>query len=292
MQHVVTRPQPPFRSADGRLEIHQIPSWLDNLIWLAVCTETGAGVVIDGPEAKPVLDYCEAQGIELTGVLNTHTHPDHIGVNKQLIKLGRADGLSITGAARVADRVPGLTRGVDEGDTVQIGAVTGQVWLTEGHLNGHLSFLFDDLIFCGDTLIAGGCGFLFDGPAAKLHHSLQRIVGLDPATRICGAHEYTQDNLRFAWFVEPGSPALKARVDRVWALRAEGGCAVPSTVGEERDTNPFVRGHVPALQAGLQARVPGVDLRDPVAIFAATRALKDTKQHREAVSDADLGVAP
>ncbi|MCA9546931.1 MAG: MBL fold metallo-hydrolase, partial [Myxococcales bacterium] len=194
MQHAVTQPIPPFKTADGRLEIHGIPVWVDNLSWLAVCTRTGAAVVIDGPEAPPVLAKCAALGAELTGVLNTHVHGDHVGVNQGLAKLGLLGGLTVCGPAKQAAKVPGLTRGVGEGDRVQIGAVEGQVWLTEGHQDGHVSFVFGDALFCGDTLFAGGCGYLFDGPPAKMHASLQRLMTLDGATRAFCAHEYTQDN--------------------------------------------------------------------------------------------------
>ncbi|MCA9640982.1 MAG: MBL fold metallo-hydrolase, partial [Myxococcales bacterium] len=159
MQHVVSQPTPPFKSHSGALEVHQIPAWQDNLIWLIAYGNKQAAVV-DGPEADAVLAYCEAHDLTLTTILNTHTHGDHVGINRALAERGLLDGVQVIGPARAAGDVPGLTRGVDDGDSVTLGEVTGQVWLTEGHINGHVSYIFEDLLFCGDTLFAAGCGYL------------------------------------------------------------------------------------------------------------------------------------
>lgn len=284
MEHVVTKPTPPFRSQDGSLEVHQVPSWKDNLIWVAVCTQTGAAAIVDGPEAGSVLAYCEAHGITPTMILNTHTHPDHVGVNHDLQKRGRLDALTVVGPAGDAAKVPGIDRAVGEGDEVSIGAVRGRVMLTEGHMNGHVSYLFDDVLFCGDTMFGAGCGYLFDGPAAKMHASLERLAKLGDGVRVCCAHEYTEDDLRFAWSVEPDNEALAERIRQVWALRAEGGCTVPSTMGVERATNPFLRHHSQTLRKSV-GEAMGEKLASPLDVFAATRALKDRKDYRERGDD-------
>ncbi len=285
MQHVVTRPHPPFRTSDGSLEIHQLPSWQDNLIWLLVCTATGEAAAVDGPEAGAVLDYCAERGFALTAVLNTHTHGDHIGINRDLERRGLLRGLRVVGCRGRAAEIPGISERVDDGDGVRIGRAAGRVMRTDGHIDGHVSFVFDDAVFCGDTLFTGGCGYLFDGPAEAMYRSLERLAALDPGTRVCCAHEYTEDNLKFAWTLEPDNAALRERIVRVRALRAEGGCAVPSTVGEERATNPFLRQHAPTLIARLAEAMPGADLSSPAAIFAATRALKDRRDHRALRAD-------
>ena len=290
MDHVVTQPTPPFRSADGRLEVHQIPAWQDNLIWVAVCTETGEAAAVDGPDAAKVLDYCEAKGLRLTTILNTHTHMDHVGINHDLARRGKLAGLRVFGPAKKAKDVPGLTDGVDEGGSARIGNVELCAMLTEGHIDGHVSYVASDVLFCGDTLFACGCGYLFDGPAEKMFHSLRRLMELDPRTRVCCAHEYTQDNRRFAWSVEPGNEALADRIRRVWRVREAGGCAVPSTIGEERATNPFVRHASEELARSVRAAWPDRALDTPEAIFAATRALKDRKDYR-AIGDASLPLA-
>lgn len=280
MEHLVTAPPVPFGSADGRLAVHCVPVWRDNLAWIAVCTATGAAAVIDAPEPGPVLAYAQAHGLDLRTLFNTHVHGDHIGINRALARAGALAGWRVEGPAGRAAEVPGLTRGLGEGDTVTLGALTGQVWLTEGHQDGHLSFVFGDVLFCGDTLFAGGCGYLFDGPPAKMLASLERFAALPDDTRVCCAHEYTEDNLAFAAFMEPDNPALAARVEAVRRVRAAGGCTVPSTIGTERATNPFLRAHLPSLRARVAALDPTADRSDALAVFTAVRRLKDRKVHR------------
>ncbi len=287
MPHDVTRPTPPFASTTGRFEVHQIPAAQDNLVWVLVCTATGDAAVVDGPSANELLPYLDDRGLHLTAVLNTHHHGDHVGVNADLLRRQRLEGLEVYGPAKKASLVPGLTRGVDEGDVVRIGKLEGRVLLTEGHVDGHLSFVFDDVVFCGDTMFGAGCGYLFDGPPTKMHASLERLAALAPETRVCCAHEYTLDNLRFAWSVEPENEALAARIRSARQIRAEGGSTVPSTVALERATNPFLRHHVPALRARVAAAVPERAMRTPAEIFAATRALKDRKDYR-AIPDDEL----
>ncbi len=290
MRHVVDEARAPFRSEDGSIEVHQILAWQDNLVWLVVCTATGKAAVVDGPEAEPVLAYCAAGGLALEAILNTHTHLDHIGINQALARSGALDRYRVIGPEAAVPPVPGLTEPAREGDLVRVGEVTLRVMVTEGHMNGHVSYVADDVLFCGDTLFAGGCGFLFDGPPAKMHASLERLAALPPGTRVCCAHEYTQDNLRFAYSVEPDNAALAERIRRVWALRARGECAVPSTIGEELATNPFLRHASPTLRARVAEAMPDRKLDTPLEVFAATRALKDSKDYRR-LADADLPLA-
>jgi len=286
-QHVVTRPAPPWLACDGRLQVHQVPLGHDNLGWVVVCTQTGVCAAVDGPEAGPVLALIEARGWRLEAILNTHAHGDHIGINRDLQRAGRLQGLRVVGRALRSGDIPGLSHPVGEGDPVVIGAVQGTTWLTEGHVDGHLSFVFDGALFCGDTLFTGGCGRLFHGPPQKMHASLRRLAGLDGESRVCCAHEYTVDNLRFAWSVEPGNRALAERIKRVWALRQQGGSAVPSTVAMERATNPFMRCDSPALRQHLH-KVSGLSPEaSDVEVFTAARALKDRGAYRE-LGDADL----
>ena len=287
MSHVVTRPTAPFRTSSGSLEIHQVPSAQDNLVWIAVCTQTGEAAAIDGPEADTTLAYCRQHGIRWTTILNTHTHPDHIGINRDLQQRHMLRNMRVVGATARATDVPGITQEVGEGDTVQVGDAQGTVWVTEGHIDGHISFLFDDVLFCGDTLFTGGCGYLFDGPPAKMHRSLTRLAQLERATRVCCGHEYTQDNLRFAWMVEPDNRALAGRIQAVWAMRSLGAATVPSTIGEERATNPFLRCREASIRWHVGEAFPGTDLDDSLAVFTALRAWKDRKDHR-AIPDEEL----
>ena len=278
MQHAVTRIPAPFSVCEGAARVHLVTAWTDNLIWILECVSTGEAAVVDGPEAGPTLAYCEREGLNLKTILNTHTHPDHIGINKDLAKRGLLDGFRVVGNPERP--IPGLNAPVKAGDTVQVGALTGEVLLTEGHQDGHLTYRFGDAVFCGDVLFGGGCGYLFDGPPAKMHASLMRLAAMPGATKVFCAHEYTQDNLRFAWSVDPDNAELAERIRHDWATRAEGGCTIPTTIGLERATNPFLRAEA------IKARV-APSLSDPAEIFAAARRLKDGRAYKS-MSAGDL----
>jgi hydroxyacylglutathione hydrolase len=176
------------------------------------------------------------------------------------------------------------------------------VWLTEGHLNGHISFVWgaqqellhacteehSPALFCGDTLFAGGCGYVFDGPMATMATSLEHLASLPPSTWVCCAHEYTLDNLHFALSVEPNNQALKARVARVIALREVGGCAVPSRLSEELESNPFVRAVMGTLHSSTSLDTQPLDTQllsgvgqSAAERFERMRRLKDSKVYRE-----------
>lgn len=289
MSHVVQHPSAPRPTPGGQLEIHQIPAASDNVVWLLVHPGRREACAVDGPDAEAVLTYCSAQGLHLTAIVNTHVHHDHIGINLDLERRGMLADLRVIGARRTAKAVPGLTEPVDEGDRVQILGVEATVWLTEGHINGHLSYILDGAVFCGDTLFAGGCGYLFDGPPETMHASLQRLASLPDPTLVCCAHEYTQDNLRFAYSVDAENPALIARMREVWALRNSGGCTLPSTIALERNTNPFLRVGAQNLLARLRTAMPGWSLDEPAQVFAALRALKNRRDYRH-LDDGDLPI--
>jgi hydroxyacylglutathione hydrolase len=280
MAHVVTKPTPPFASASGRFEVHQIPAAQDNLIWLLVCKRTGAAAVVDGPDADGVLAYARQHGIQITHVLNTHTHFDHVGLNKQLAERGLLAGLTVIGPAKAAQDVPGLTRAADEGDQIEVGALRARVMRTEGHIIGHLCFVFDDVLFSGDTLFTGGCGRVFTGDFQAMYEGLTRLAALDGQVRVCCGHEYTEDNLRFASTLEPDNAALTQRYASVRSERATGASAVPATIAEERATNPMLRSDSPTLIASLRAQAPEADLSSALGVFTATRKLKDSGAYK------------
>ena len=243
MKHVITQKTNVIWNHSKTFSVHQIPSAKDNVIWMLVWEEEQCknGIVIDGPHAKDVLAFCEKEQVRLRAILNTHTHGDHIGINHDLDRRGLLQHLIVCGYKGVQNQIPGITHPVQDKDFVEIGPLKIQILLTEGHINGHISFLIDGFLFCGDTLFGAGCGYLFDGPPSKMYASLQKIAALPEETYVCCAHEYTEDNLKFAWTQEPENPDLQQRIINVCQLRKEGYSSLPSTIGMEKQTNPFIR---------------------------------------------------
>jgi len=231
--------------------------------------------VVDCADAGPVLAEVRRRGVRLVAVLATHHHFDHVGGNQDLV--AALPGLQVFGSAAEASRIPSITRPVRDGDPVAVGELRGRVILIPAHTSGHVAYHFptERVLFTGDTLFAGGCGRLFEGDAAQMMDSLGRLTALPDETRVYCGHEYTEKNLRFAAMVEPGNRRLREKRETVEALRREGKPTVPSTIGEEKATNPFLRTDSPELAASVRERVPGVRVEDSVALFAALRGLKD-----------------
>ena len=232
--------QPPAGVAAGALEVVRILVLADNYVWLARCAATGEVTVVDPAVAEPVLAEADRLGWRIGQIWNTHWHGDHVGGNRAI---KAATGARVTGPAREAQRIPGLDTAVDEGDRVALGALVAEVAFVGAHTAGHIAYLMPAVpaAFVGDTLFAMGCGRLFEGTPAMLWAALRRLESLPEATAIYCAHEYTQANGRFALSVEPDNPALIRRMAAVDAARAAGEATVPTTMGAERATNPFLR---------------------------------------------------
>lgn len=253
----------------AKLEIQRIPARQDNYLWLVREPDTDTVAVVDPADAEPVAARCAELGWHLTHILNTHHHGDHTGGN---LALKEMFDCVIIGPEADRERIPGIDIAVGEDDTVALGTQTARVFDVPGHTRGHIAYWFadSDALFCGDTLFAMGCGRLFEGTPAQMWASLSKFAVLPDETRVYCAHEYTQANARFALTVDPDNAALRRRARKVDALRAKGTPTVPSTMGEERATNPFLRATDPALAATL-----GLAGADPVAVFTETRARKD-----------------
>lgn len=251
-----------------------VPQLRDNYAYLLVDEASGRAAAVDVAEAGPIEAALAARGLTLEAVLSTHHHPDHTGGNGALASAH--PGLRVIGAASDAARIPALTEGVREGDVVRVAGHDVGVRFVPCHTRGHVVYLSGDDAFTGDTLFSGGCGRFFEGSAADMYHALYGVLGTLPdLTRVWCGHEYTAQNLAFAAELEPQNEALAARRAAVEALRARGEPSVPARLGDERGYNPFLRVHVPELAQAVAARSPDLEVRDPVAVLGALRALKD-----------------
>ena len=253
------------------MKIIQIALLRDNYGYLIVCPKTNAAAIIDPSESDPVLRRVEQENVNLLAILNTHHHRDHTGGNDGLLA---QHTLKVYGSKTDLGRIPGLTDGVGEGDEIQIGEQRGEVLFIPGHTTGHVAYLFENNLFCGDTLFTAGCGRLFEGTPEQMHASLTKLMALPDDTKVYCGHEYTENNLRFAMTLEPKNHKLVSRFERVQTLRARGASTVPATMEEEKQTNPFLRWDSKELQASLRAETPDLRL-DPVSVFAQVRKLKD-----------------
>jgi hydroxyacylglutathione hydrolase len=221
------------------LEVAAVPVLTDNYVWLIHNGGTGETAAVDPSVADPVLDATAARGWRLTQVLNTHWHPDHTGGNEGIKS---ATGCTIIAPAE-AQRVSKVDHVVAEGDRVTVAGAEAVVWDIPAHTAGHIAYYFEDegMIFVGDTMFAMGCGRLFEGTAAQMYSNMQRIASLPGDVRIYCGHEYTLANARFAAHAEPENAVIRRRMDAIRGLRDEGRITLPTTVAEERETNPFVR---------------------------------------------------
>jgi len=251
------------------LEIEQIPTRNDNYVYLV--REPGQNLVgvVDPSDAEPVIAALGRLGWKLTHILNTHHHNDHTGGN---LELKEKYGCTVVGPKADHDRIAGIDIDVADGDTYEFGDETAQVFDTPGHTRGHIAFWFPEskALFCGDTLFALGCGRVFEGTMEQMWTSLSKLRALPDDTRVFCAHEYTQANARFALTVETTNDALKEYAREIDDKRAKDIPTVPSLLGTEKKTNPFLRADIGSVAAA-------VDLAgaDPVAVFAEVRTRKD-----------------
>jgi hydroxyacylglutathione hydrolase len=250
------------------IEVHQFPCLEDNYGFLVRDTASGRVATIDTPDADAILDQAVRKGWTITDIWNTHWHPDHAGGNAAIVA---ATGASVSGPQEVT-RIAALDRPLQGGDTIRLGEATAQVIDVGGHTLGHIAFWFrdDGVAFVGDSIFALGCGRLFEGTAAQAWDSLSRLMALPDATHVYCAHEYTQANARFCASLNVDSPALAARIADIDATRARGEPTVPTSIGLERRTSPFVLADEPALRAAL-----GLTDAPAVEVFAEVRRRKD-----------------
>jgi hydroxyacylglutathione hydrolase len=245
------------------LTVHQFPCLSDNYGFLVRDEATGQAACIDTPDAAAILRELKTLGWTLTHILNTHWHPDHAGGNAEI---KAATGCQVVGPAEVERIGTAPDRVVDDGDVVMLGETRFDVINTGGHTLGHITFhdAADGIAFVGDTLFALGCGRLFEGTPQQMWTSLAKLTALPDSTAVYCAHEYTASNARFALSVD-ADPALRARAEAIFAAREKGEWTVPTTIGLEKATNPFLR--APLLRP---------EIADPAEAFGAVRAAKDS----------------
>jgi hydroxyacylglutathione hydrolase len=251
-------------------EIVTIPCLKDNYAFLLHDPASGATAAIDVPEAAPIEAVLAARGWRLTDILITHHHWDHVD---GVAALRAATGARVWGAAADAHRLPPLDHAVSEGDQIPIGTLTAHVIDVSGHTIGHIALHVPkaQAVFTADSLMAMGCGRLFEGTAAQMWDSLQKLAALPPETRVFSGHEYTMGNARFALTIEPGNRALISRLKQIETARADDQPTVPSVLADELATNPFLRAADPAI-----ARHLGLEGQPPADVFARIRSLKDS----------------
>jgi len=255
------------------ITIIPIPAFADNYIW--TLREGSNAVVVDPGDAKPVQAWLDREGVALTAILATHHHNDHVGGVPALVA---RYAVPVFGPAH--ESIPNRTRGLREGDEVDVPGLPLRMRVMDipGHTAGHIAFFGDvggvPSVFCGDTLFAAGCGRVFEGTADEMWASLSALAALPPETRVYCGHEYTLANIRFALAVEPDNSALWDRQAREQEKRDRGEPTLPSTIGLERLTNPFLRAPVPAVRQAAGAHA-GAALSSDVDSFAALRAWKN-----------------
>lgn len=250
------------------LELLTVPCLADNYAFLLHNSETKETLLVDAPDAPPIQAALDAQGWTLTDILLTHHHWDHVDGLAPLRGTAR-----VIGAAADADRLPELDLAVSEGDDLTICGAAAAVFDVSGHTLNHIAVYIKKagVVFTADSLMALGCGRLFEGTPAQMWDSMQKLRALPDDTRVCSGHEYTETNARFALTIEPQNSDLISRIDEITKTRAAGRPTVPSPLGLEKQTNPFLRADVPALQTALH-----MDGAPPAEVFAAVRKKRDT----------------
>lgn len=252
-----------------KLTIHPIPTLKDNYVWTIIDTTQRVAIIVDPGEASPVINYLKIHQLSLIAILITHHHWDHTNGIAGILE---HVNVPVYGPKNVAH----ISHPVTEGDSIQLKdfPFTINVLAIPGHTLDHLAYHCIDLLFCGDTLFSAGCGRLFEGSAAQMYSSLQKLAALPDDTKVCCAHEYTLNNLNFAKTIEPNNECITKLIQSVAQLREQDLPSLPSTLKRERETNPFLRCDTSTVKESVE-NIIGHRLNDPIAIFAALRKCKD-----------------
>ena len=256
------------------MQIYRLEALSDNYIFLLHDPQQNIAAVVDPAEAQPVLQKLQDLGAQLVAIFNTHHHNDHVGGNQKLMQHFKQ--VKVYGGAEDQGRIPGQQVFLKEGDHVKFAERSAEVLFVPGHTRAHIAYYFHPEseegeagdLFCGDTLFAGGCGRLFEGSPAQMVESLSKLRALPDNTRVWCAHEYTLKNLLFAMTIDGSNADLQSRFAEVKAARSQQQATVPSLLGLEKLTNPFLRWNQATLQSAVNSH-------DPVQTFARLRGMKD-----------------
>ena len=255
------------------MQVYRLPALSDNYIFLLHDRKQNIAAVIDPAEASPVLRQLDALGATLVAIFNTHHHSDHVGGNTKLLQ--QFPTAVVYGGAEDRGRIPGQAVFLQEGDRVSLGDRAAAVLFVPGHTRAHIAYYFAPAtneeagdLFCGDTLFAGGCGRLFEGTPTQMIHSLGKLRSLPDSTRVWCAHEYTLKNLEFALTVDRANAALQERLAEVKIARSRNEATIPSNLGMEKRTNPFLRWDDLGLRSTVKAE-------NDVQTFARLKGMKD-----------------
>ena len=255
------------------IQIHPIKAFNDNYIWTLINKNNKQAIVIDPGQAKPVADYMEEQGLELTSIWTTHHHFDHVGGVMEL-----QEYFPMTHIVSHSEHSVEQDQTIKDGSTVSAWGCSAQVWDIPGHTASHMAYVLDidgqKHCFCGDTLFSAGCGRVFTGTIEQLYHSVRRLNSLSEDTLLYPAHEYTVNNLKFGLSIEPDNVAMQQALERAEALTAQGLCTLPVTLAHERAVNVFLRADEPSVITGVKAKMD-IEDEERLTVFTALRALKN-----------------
>jgi hydroxyacylglutathione hydrolase len=254
------------------LQVIPVPAFSDNYIWLIINSANNQAACVDPGDATPVLQYCDQNSITLCAILITHHHPDHTGGVAEL-----AEHYSIPVYGPAQESIPNCEHPLKEGDQIKIKNLDDlklRIIDIPGHTRGHIAFIGNGWVFCGDTLFAAGCGRIFEGTPQQMFDSLNKFKTLDPSTQVFCGHEYTLANLTFAQSVEPNNKDIQNKMVLIQKMRDENKPTLPSTISEELKTNPFLRADSPEIIASAQ-NYRGQSLTQPVDVFATVREMKN-----------------
>lgn len=254
------------------MRVIQVPVLADNYTYLVIDDESGLTAAVDTPDAAATRNAVKKADVQLAAIFDTHHHWDHSGGNQGLLD---RQHLPVYGGKYDVGRIHGLSHPLEENDRVKLGSLTFEILDIPGHTLGHIAYYGHGAVLCGDTLFVGGCGRLFEGTPEMMLDSLTKLKNLPDDTKMYCMHEYTEKNLEFALTLEPTNPALQKKYREVLEKRKKGESTVPSTIGEEKSYNPFLRWDSPELIKHLKKRFPKINT-DPVTLFAAIRSLKDS----------------